>query len=107
MLGYSGRFRTFAPTDFLSGKAMARTGLRMMPTRTDPACPRAQAAVASNPRSDPIRSSTQSSAHALILSTIPSGNEVGPPLVHRRCKAVRDRSHAVQQLSQSPRPAPE
>ena len=55
MLGYSGRFRTFAPTDFLSGKAMARTGLRMMPTRTDPACPRAQAAVASNPRSDPIQ----------------------------------------------------
>src|SRR6266478_440219 len=30
-----------------------------------------------------------------------------PPLVHRRCKAVRDASHAVQRLSPSPRPAPE
>jgi hypothetical protein len=52
-------------------------------------------------------SSVRSFAHALIPSTIPSGNEVRPPLVRRRCKAVRDRSHAGQQLSPSPRPAAE
>jgi hypothetical protein len=52
-------------------------------------------------------SSMWSFAHALILSTIPSGNELRPPLVRRRCKAVRDRSHAVRQLSPSPRPAPQ
>ena len=43
----------------------------------------------------------------LIFSTIPSGKAVRPPPVHRRCKAVRDRCHAVRQWFPSPRPAPE
>src|SRR6266513_4549552 len=34
-------------------------------------------------------------------------HHVRPPMVRRHCKAVRDRSHAVQQLSQSRRRAPE
>src|SRR6266852_1256226 len=34
-------------------------------------------------------------------------HQVRPPLVHRGCKAVRDRCHAVQRLSPAPRLAPE